>query len=270
MDRVDILKRMAYIDGQLDGDELEEFERELGEDERQAIVAEKRLDTCIIETIKQAAETCPEPLWDRVASGLQGRSSYWDRLTLPLPWLRWKPGLGLAAAVALVTVGILFGKWIWTQDSPSRPASDSTVSVSPQASKQLASLEERTEHCLQKSKVLVLALANFDPQTDDAMTLNLPYQRRISEALVQEASYLKSELSDPAERRLQDLIGDLEVILLQIANLEDEYDLEAVEMLRSGVNKRGILFRIDLSQMSTRMKDAFQDETSKAKNSSQI
>jgi hypothetical protein len=270
MDKGDILKRMAYIDGQLDGDELEEFERELSEDERQAILAEKRLDTCIIETIKQATEKCPDPLWDKVVSNLQDRTSYGGRLALRLPWLRWKPSLGLAAAVGLVTAGIFFGKWIWTQDSASRSAPDSTISVSPQASKRLALLEERTQHCLQKSEVLLLALANFDPQTDDAMTLNLPYQRRISEALVKEASYLKSELSEPAERRLQDLISDLEVILLQIANLEDEYDLQDVEMLRSGVNKRGILFRIDLSRMSGRMQDAFQDETPAATNSSQI
>jgi len=270
MDKGDILKRMAYIDEQLEGDELKEFERELSEDERLAIVAEKRLNTCIIETIKQAAEKCPDPLWDKVVSDLQDRTSYGGRLALRLLWLHWEPGLGLAAAVALVTAGIFFGKWIWTEDSASRPASDSTISVSPQVSKRLALLEERTEHCLKKSKVLLLALANFDPQTDDAITLNLPYQRQISEALVKETSYLKSELSEPAEKRLQDLIGDLEVILLQIANLEDEYDLEAVEMLRSGVNKRGILFRIDLSRMSGRMQDAFQDETPTATNSSQI
>jgi hypothetical protein len=114
----------------------------------------------------------------------------------------------------------------------------------------------RAEAYLQRSKVLLLALANFDPATDNAATLNLPTQRHISESLVQEAVYLKSELRDPAELRLRELVDDLEVTLLQIANLENEHDLAALEMVQSSVTNQALLFRIDLSQLSSEAEDA--------------
>ena len=48
---------------------------------------------------------------------------------------------------------------------------------------------------------------------------------------------------------LRALIDDLEVILLQIANLEAEHDVPAIELVRSGVDRRGILLKIQVEQM---------------------
>ena len=86
--------------------------------------------------------------------------------------------------------------------------------------------------------------------------LNLPSQKRLSESLVQEAAYLKTALDDPAQMRLYELVSDLEMILLQIANLEHEHDLEAVQMVQRGVDKQGVLFRIDLSKLSQKRPEA--------------
>lgn len=165
------------------------------------------------------------------------------------------PVLRASAVAALVLVGIFLGKWIWTEESEPRPGTRTFVSAPQQTGTLPVLLEDRAESYLQKSKLLLLALTNFDPQTDDKATLNLQSQKRISETLVQEAAYLKTALKDPAETRLRELISDLEIILLQIANLEDEYDLDAVKMVQKGVNKRGILFRIDLSEISGKPSD---------------
>jgi len=159
--------------------------------------------------------------------------------------------LRVGAVAALLMVGIFLGKWIWTDEQPEGLVSDATVSTPDQANTETVLIDNRVQAYLQKSQVLLLALANFDPQTDDAVTLNLPIQKRISESLVQEAAYLKIALEDPAQMRLHELVADLEIILLQIANLEDEHDLEAVEMIRKGVDKQGVLFRINLSTIST-------------------
>lgn len=159
--------------------------------------------------------------------------------------------LRVGAVAALLMVGIFLGKWIWTDEQPGRLVSDTEVSTQDQTDTEAVLIDNRVQSYLQKSQVLLLALANFDPQTDDAITLNLPIQKRISESLVREASYLKTALDDPAQIRLRELVADLEIILLQIANLENEHDLEAVEMVRKGVDKQGVLFRIDLSKIST-------------------
>jgi hypothetical protein len=46
-----------------------------------------------------------------------------------------------------------------------------------------------------------------------------------------------------------DLITDLELILLQIANLESEYNIPEIEMVKSGVDRRGILLKINIEEM---------------------
>ncbi len=66
---------------------------------------------------------------------------------------------------------------------------------------------------------------------------------------MQEASYLKRELAESDQDRLENLIIDLERILLQIANLESENDFEAIELVKEGVNNRGILMEINFADL---------------------
>jgi hypothetical protein len=54
-------------------------------------------------------------------------------------------------------------------------------------------------------------------------------------------------LKGPGQRRLRELVADLETVLLQIANLESGNDLEAVEFVKQGVENRGLLLKINLS-----------------------
>ena len=187
--------------------------------------------------------------WQRLAPHLE--SGVVERPTIRHPaWSR-HPAFRAGAAAALILVGILLGRWIWRRDPLPESSSTPMVLVPRRDDVTAAEPVRRAEAYLQRSKVLLLALANFDPATDNAATLNLPTQRQISESLVQEAVYLKSELSDPAELRLRELVDDLEVTLLQIANLENEHDLAAIEMVQSSVTNQALLFRIDLSQLSS-------------------
>ena len=51
------------------------------------------------------------------------------------------------------------------------------------------------------------------------------------------------------ERTHEELIASLEMILLQIANLESENDIEAIEIVKEGVNKQGVLMEINLTDL---------------------
>ena len=73
---------------------------------------------------------------------------------------------------------------------------------------------------------------------------------------VKEAAFLKTELTSPDQQRLHNLIADLEVILLQIANLESQIDVDGIEMVKSGVDRRGILLKINLEEMETKIKSS--------------
>jgi hypothetical protein len=168
-------------------------------------------------------------------------SREWFRFRVP----RW--AFQAAAGVLLVAVGMFIGR-MWLMPPSSAVGTDltgqGTASALPM---QLAS---RTQDYVQRSKLVLMAIVNFDADTEDPYTLDLPYKRRLSRELVQEAGWLKQGLADAHQRRLQELVEDLEAVLLQIANLEASGDLEAVELVQTGMQSRGILLKMHLAEVN--------------------
>jgi len=187
--------------------------------------------------------------WNKLARRMEDEKtltpkseSWWRVFTFAPKWV-----FQTAAALLLVFLGVFFGRMVF-----SPPVSDTKQVHQPGLISQQGpgvELASRTQNYIERSKLMLLALVNFDPETEDSYALNLPYQQQISKELVQEASYLKSKLADSGQRRLENLIADLEVILLQIANLESEYDFDAIDIVKEGVNRRGILMQINLTDI---------------------
>lgn len=194
--------------------------------------------------------------WDRLAGRLDepernpaGTRAWWKRfvpsLTVPPRW-----AYGAVAAVGLLLIGVFIGRTVLGPEVPVTQERSPVVTTRAQKGRGVpVTLEDRTERYIERSKLLLLGLINFDPETEDPYTLNMPQQREISRNLVEEADFLKTALDESADNRLLQLITDLEVILLQIANLESEQDLSAVEMVKSGVDRRGIILQINLEEM---------------------
>lgn len=160
----------------------------------------------------------------------------------PRPWL-----YRMAAAAAVLIIGILIGRYFFNHGGESpRPV---PFAGSGEAALQPTSLDTRTGEYFDKSKVLLLGLVNWDAETPEAAALDFPRYQRASRELLREARYLKAALEDSRQRRLRELVSDLEVVLLQIANLEAEDDLSALEMVRTGVDRRGILLKINLEEI---------------------
>lgn len=107
----------------------------------------------------------------------------------------------------------------------------------------------RAERLIDRSKVLLIGLSNFDSSRDDISILNLGISRKLSEEYLKEASFLHTNLDSSRQARLKRLISDLEFILMQIANLENEHDLEPVEIIKQGIDGRGILIKINLEEI---------------------
>lgn len=147
------------------------------------------------------------------------------------------------AALLLVIIGVFIGRMVFSPSVSELQQGQQISSITSQAESRIE-LVNRTHNYINRSKLILLAMINFNPETEDPYALDLPYQKQISRELVQEASFLKGELADSDQRRLQDLIADLEVILLQIANLESEHDSEAIELVKDGVESRGVLLKI--------------------------
>ncbi len=165
---------------------------------------------------------------------------WWKKLSQPLTLApRWS--YQAAAALVLIVVGVFIGRMLFLPSSPEIQ----------QASQQLAGTElvHRTQNYIERSKLILLAMVNFDPATEDPYALDLPYKQQVSRELVQEAGLLRKDLTESKQRRLENLIANLEMILLQIANLESENDLESIELIKEGADSQGILMEINLTDL---------------------
>lgn len=156
------------------------------------------------------------------------------------------------AAVALIIIGVFIGKALFSPSIPGvqHASRQAGLSVQPQPE---MTLVHRSQNYIERSKLILLALVNFDPSVEDPYALDLPYQKQVSKELVKKASSLKRELAESDQERLENLIASLEIILLQIANLESENDLEAIELVRDGIDRRGILMEINLTDLRLSM-----------------
>jgi len=211
-----------------------------------------------LKILNKRVRTEPKPdfwegYWGRLADRMEKEKvsesknmKWWNTLVRTLQHSpRW--AYQATAAICLVITGIFIGRALFSPDllkiqqiSPSRSIAQKERGTD---------LIQRTQDYLERSKLMLLAIINFDSETEDSYALNLPYQQQVSRELVLEAGWLKNELAESRQKLLQELIADLEVILLQIANLESNPDTSTIEMVKNGVKSRRILLKINLAEI---------------------
>lgn len=151
----------------------------------------------------------------------------------------------LAGGLAMMIIGILIGR---TYFSPTAEPPQQ-MSLTPPIESTALTVNQRADRYLERSKLLLMGVVNYDEGKDDLFALDFDRQRQMSQELVQEANLLKYELNERDQQYMRQLVGDLEMILLQIANLESEYDLPDVELVKNAVQSQGVFLRINLEQM---------------------
>jgi Putative zinc-finger len=124
-------------------------------------------------------------------------------------------------------------------DAPSENAPATNVRPEPSPAVLVSTDAERY---IERSHLLLLAVLNGEP----ADSASFDTQKQRAGELVRVASSVR-ETSD--DRRVQDLVAQLELILREIAHLEQSSDIEAVELIRSRVDREGVLLRINVEQM---------------------
>lgn len=195
-----------------------------------------------------------EGYWDRLtskfheeelfSSSVKPRGSRLVRLLSKPP--RW--ALQSAAALLILIIGMYLGKTIFISNDHLDKRSQTYHELGPPTLEQ-EELMTRANNYVERSKRIFLAIVNFDPEKEDPYALDLAYKQQISRDLIQEAAYLKSELAVSHQNRLRNLVAELERVLLQIANLESEHDLDSIELIKTGVDRQGLLLKIHLSDM---------------------
>lgn len=160
--------------------------------------------------------------------------------------------LNVAAAIGLIGFGVWIGKTVYLRQQavPTAPievaGSDSDRSADE--------LNRRVAQFMDRSKTMLLGIVNLDPDSEDIQRLDFRPQRRVSQHLIGERALFREELERSGDRRLAELVADLELILIQIANLESKYNLQGVEMIKDSVERSDILLKINLEQIRSAKK----------------
>jgi hypothetical protein len=107
----------------------------------------------------------------------------------------------------------------------------------------------RVNDYLDRSRTLLIGIVNMPSGVGREAKIDLTLESAISHDLVSEARSLKEELRSPRAARARDLIAELELLLLQIANLEKNQESVGVNLIREGLERGSIMLRITIERM---------------------
>lgn len=237
--------------------------RELTSRQQQAF--DKHLATC-----PQCAEEYQQLLWTlnimnrRQAPAMDPAywEGFWDRLSGRLEpgkrklfrpdWRRWIPPVTIpvrpawvpvAAAVLLVATGIFIGRSTYLSRTGA-PAHARAAVLDPALVAEFNTLAGRY---LERSRILLLGLGNFDTEYDDPAVFNFSQQQMISQELLYQGRELRSHKVAASNQGLQYLVDEIELILLQLANSEGENLKWTIQLVQEGIEKNSILLKITLT-----------------------
>lgn len=146
-----------------------------------------------------------------------------------------------AGTLAVAAAAILL---LW-QEPPStanRLQDADSFSARPVTRPPVENASLRMNDYLKKSRVLLVGITNMKT---DGETVDLSPERKQSRELIHEAQYLRRQ---PLDARSAKLIGDLDRILIELANIEESRDLPNVELIRTGIRKENLLFKIRMTE----------------------
>jgi len=117
----------------------------------------------------------------------------------------------------------------------------------PTESPAVLASQNEAERYIERSQLLLLAVMNGDPTDSTAFDV---HKQRAGE-LVSVASSVREGSDD---RRVQELVAQLELILRELTHIEQSSDADAVELIRSRVDREGVMLRINVQQMRSAKK----------------
>jgi hypothetical protein len=172
--------------------------------------------------------------------------------------LRFRFAYSIAAALVFVAIGIVLGRFTIRPDGPPLLTANDGQRTSPSARMDNV---KRTGIYLDRSRTLLLGIINIDTAGVGGNGIDFSKQTTVSRELVNEGRSLETSLNSPDEAQLRMLVSELEVVMLQIANLEARNDYRAIQIVRDGVDRSALLLKINLEQMQMDTPDKKNDKS---------
>jgi hypothetical protein len=196
---------------------------------------------------EQPSSSLPQMFWEETLAAVNQKIS--PKLQGPTLWQKASDWLTMAvvphrrlvlglASLGIVTVSA-FVTWTILRQAPEHP--EMTEAVQPDQHGPLQ--ETRMGSYLRRSHMLLVGVANMPIAEGQPVDLSL--ERETSRNLVNEARALKQH---PLDERSIRLISDLEKIQIELANMDARNDLPTMELVRSGIERENLLFKIRIEE----------------------
>lgn len=192
-----------------------------------------------------------ENYWARISNKIENVSKpvpvwkeWWNSLVHTLvfkPKLVYNP----IAAVLLIAAGMFIGRVFFSPEIPIPGGNNAPLVLIDKSV-----LESRIQRYLERSKVILSCLVNYDPATDDIYGLDFTSQKEVSRQLVKEAQYIGSGLLYQQRDELLELILDLQLILLKIIQFENGVNEFEIKLLQSNIINSALMLKINLEEIN--------------------
>ena len=179
----------------------------------------------------------------------------WKEVALDLLRAQWSPILRLSAAVAIFVAGVLISRMWWI------PQQTTQIAEQPPTRYKAVPVDARTDDLLSRSKVLLIGLNSLDTESVKEKEFSFAPQRKASKELLAETAKLRKSVGAKADQQFVELMNQLEIVLLQIAHLEAEHDINAVELVQTSIAREGLLLKINIEEMNRQIIPANTDKS---------
>jgi len=150
----------------------------------------------------------------------------------------------VTAAAALLLIGIAIGRYL-----PGSSGRDRTAGVNPPAP--VLAVTADAMRFLDRSKLVLLGMDVAESAADEDFTPEYRRLREISRELLRESPALQERLGDANQVRLAALLSELDIILIQIANIDERHETQDLELIRAGMESKSLLFKIGIETIVT-------------------
>jgi hypothetical protein len=241
---------ILYLAGELDGPEREELEERLGRDA--ALRSELEALKGTLQLTQQAVPQEPSEaywrgFWARLQPRLQ-KGNLWSRLA---EFITPKQGLRLAAGVASLAVLLAAALILLHQTTVPQETAPAITRATVKIERTEGYFELAAGGHLERSRLLLQEVINIADNGPPPQEIIFDNQRR-GEELLSENRTFRMAAERHEELELAFLLGELETVLMDIANIDPEIAQEALSSLQRRIERKELLKKIDLAKLGER------------------
>jgi hypothetical protein len=179
-------------------------------------------------------------VWQQIAPRLPEKRGHWWSFLFVAPWrVKWlEPQRWVAAGAiaALVIAAFLAGR-------ATRRGGDVSVAVDQGKVRERVLIMAVGEH-LGRSEMVLVELANAEPQVAGQKQVNISGEQRRAEDLLEENRLYRQTAMEQGDTALASVLDELERTLLDVAHSPQQPTPAQLEGMRQRIEDRGILFKV--------------------------